>query len=287
MVVIYWLINSFGNFSILLSATIWNNHRSSSNHLHGSTFGSQPSNCFALVISGCRCFGSSTGNGLYMIFTLLPVNCNTSSSKFFQCYFIRVANVHRHHIIAQQQPVDTINEIVHKTKTSCLRSIAEYSKVFYRAMPVRWMPAMPSPSLRRIRGPYVLNIVRSSFPHYEMCDTPSVIDSMYRFASSYTPRGPTGFTLPQYSSFCGCTSGSPYTSLGRSNEYCLLVLALARPRQLCVPIAPTFNVWIGMLQVIDRDLLAMQSVWYNRGCWGCGWTSLHHDDKIQTAAQLE
>ena len=26
--------------------------------------GSQPNNCFALVISGCRCLGSSAGNGL-------------------------------------------------------------------------------------------------------------------------------------------------------------------------------------------------------------------------------
>ena len=31
-------------------------------------------------------------------------------------------------------------------------------------------------------------------------------------ASSYTPRGPIGLTLPQYASDCGCSSGSPYTS---------------------------------------------------------------------------
>ena len=35
------------------------------------------------------------------------------------------------------------------------------------------------------------------------------IASEKRLASSYTPRGPTGFTLPQYVSFCGCSSGSP------------------------------------------------------------------------------
>ena len=33
--------------------------------------------------------------------------------------------------------------------------------------------------------------------------------SAKRFASSYTDRGPTLLTLPQYDSGCGCTSGSP------------------------------------------------------------------------------
>ena len=37
----------------------------------------------------------------------------------------------------------------------------------------------------------------------------SVYDEAKRFASSYTLRGPTEFTRPQYSSGCGETSGSP------------------------------------------------------------------------------
>src|ERR1043165_6541786 len=48
------------------------------------TVGSQPNNSFAFVISGCLCFGSSTGNGLYMIFCEVPVNLMTSSANSFK-----------------------------------------------------------------------------------------------------------------------------------------------------------------------------------------------------------
>ena len=43
-----------------------------------------------------------------------------------------------------------------------------------------------------------------------------------------------GFTWPQYSSFCGWTSGSPYTSEVLANRTLALVL-LAKPRMLSVP----------------------------------------------------
>ena len=39
---------------------------------------------FAFVISGCLCFGSSTGKSLYTIFTSEPVNFNTSSANSFK-----------------------------------------------------------------------------------------------------------------------------------------------------------------------------------------------------------
>ena len=72
-----------------------------------------------------------------------------------------------------------------------------------------------------------------------------VIASAYRFASSYTPRGPIGLTFPQYVSGCGCTSGSPYTSLvdemrNRARFH------FARPSALCVPYEPTFSEASGM-----------------------------------------
>src|SRR5438552_2213711 len=68
--------------------------------------------------------------------------------------------------------------------------------------------------------------------------------SAKRLASSYTPRGPIGLTLPQYSSFCGWTSGSPYTSEVEASRK-RAFFSLARPSALCVPSDPTFNVGIG------------------------------------------
>jgi hypothetical protein len=72
-----------------------------------------------------------------------------------------------------------------------------------------------------------------------------VIASAKRLASSYTPRGPTGFTFPQYVSGCGCTSGSPYTSLVEASRK-RAPLALASPSALCVPSEPTLSVWMGI-----------------------------------------
>ena len=72
-----------------------------------------------------------------------------------------------------------------------------------------------------------------------------MIASANRLASSYTPRGPIGLTLPQYVSGCGCTCGSPYTSLVDARKN-LAPLALASPRQLCVPSPPTLRIWIGI-----------------------------------------
>ncbi len=53
------------------------------------------------------------------------------------------------------------------------------------------------PSLTRMRGPYVLKIrtIFASSPWNRWYAT--VIASANRLASSYTPRGPMGFTLPQ------------------------------------------------------------------------------------------
>ena len=58
--------------------------------------------------------------------------------------------------------------------------------------------------------------------------------SAYRFASSYTPRGPIGFTWPQYVSGCGWICGSPYTSLVEAIRK-RARLNFARPSALCVP----------------------------------------------------
>ncbi len=46
-----------------------------------STFGSQPSSSRARVMSGRRCFGSSTGSGLKTISDLLPVSVDHSSAN--------------------------------------------------------------------------------------------------------------------------------------------------------------------------------------------------------------
>jgi hypothetical protein len=66
-----------------------------------------------------------------------------------------------------------------------------------------------------------------------------------RFASSYTPRGPTGLTLPQYSSVCGCCSGSPYTSDVEARTY-RASFSMASPRVCRVPRLPTLSVSIGI-----------------------------------------
>src|SRR5205807_10345051 len=75
------------------------------------------------------------------------------------------------------------------------------------------------PSSLRMRGPYVLKMrtIRVSTPRARRYAI--TYASAARLASSYTLRGPTEFTLPQYDSGCGCTKGSPYTSGRRQQEH--------------------------------------------------------------------
>ena len=56
---------------------------------------------------------------------------------------------------------------------------------------------MARPSLGRIRGPKVLKIRTIPVSTPWVVRYASVIASAKRLASSYTPRGPTGLTLPQ------------------------------------------------------------------------------------------
>jgi hypothetical protein len=51
-------------------------------------------------------------------------------------------------------------------------------------------------------------------------------------------------TFPQYVSGCGCTSGSPYTSLVEASRN-RARFHFARPRAWCVPYEPVFSEWSG------------------------------------------
>src|SRR5438270_9900456 len=72
-----------------------------------------------------------------------------------------------------------------------------------------------------------------------------VIASAKRLASSYTPLGPIGLTLPQYVSGWGWTSGSPYTSLAAARRK-RASLARPRPMRLWVPRLPTLRILMGI-----------------------------------------
>jgi hypothetical protein len=100
------------------------------------------------------------------------------------------------------------------------------------------------PSSGRIRGPNVLKIRTMPVSTPWVARYAIVSASPKRFASSYTPRGPTGFTWPQYVSGCGWICGSPYTSEVDASRK-RAPFSRASPSVCRVPIAPTFSVAIG------------------------------------------
>ena len=89
------------------------------------TRGSHPSTALALVISGLRCFGSSSGSGSKDDFRLGAGHAPDVFGELQNRHLARIAQVHRIAFVGQHQPVEPVHQVAHVTEAARLRAGAE------------------------------------------------------------------------------------------------------------------------------------------------------------------